>query len=88
MNSLGVFFVASFLSPLRVNCGCWYTQGSGFSHILASPYAARTGGGNTGFPLKKVSPYLGFSLTLNAWILSHSSDSALALPGTWITELT
>ena len=39
-------------------------------------------GGNTGFPLKKVSPYFCFSLALNAWILGQSSDSALAFPGT------
>ena len=59
-----------------------------FSRILASPYGPRTGGGNTGFPLKKVSPYFCFSLALNAWILGQSSDSALAFPGTWTTELT
>ena len=80
--------MASFLSPLRANSRCRYTRGSGFSRILASPYGPRTGGGNTGFPLKKVSPYFCFSLALNAWILGHSSDSALAFPGTWTTELT
>ena len=40
------------------------------------------GGGNTGFPLNRVSPYLPFSLALNAWILGQSLDSALAFPGT------
>ena len=78
--------MASFLSPLRANFRCRYTRGSGSSRILASPYGPRTGGGNTGFPLKKVSPYFCFGLALNAWILEHSSDSALALQGT--TELT
>ena len=80
--------MASFLSPFRGNPRCRYTRGSGISRILATPYGARTGGGNTGFPLKKVSPYFCFSLALNAWILGHSSDSALAFPGTWTTELT
>ena len=74
--------MASFFSPLRASSWCWYTRGSGFSRILASPYGPRTGGGNTGFPLKKVSPYFCFSLALNALILGHSWDSALAYPGT------
>ena len=74
--------MASFLSPLRANSWCRYTRGSGLSRILASPYGPRTGGGNMGFPLKKVSPYFCFSLALNACILQHSSDSALAFPGT------
>ena len=64
-----------------------YTRGSCFSRILASPYGPSTGGGNTGFPLKKVSPYFCFSLALNASILWQSSDSALAFPDTWTTEL-
>ena len=40
---------------------------------------------------RKRHPVLGyfcFSLALNAWILKQSSDSALAFPGTWTTELT
>ena len=80
--------MASFVSPVRASSRCRYTRGSGFSRILASPYGPRTGGANTGFPLRKVSPYFCFSLALNAWILGHSSDSALAFPGTWTTELT
>ena len=39
---------------------------SGFGRILASPYGPVTGGGNTGFPLKKVQPYFSFSLALGA----------------------
>ena len=74
--------MASFLSPLRANSRCRYTRGSVLSRILASPYGPRTGGGNTGFPMKKVSPYFCSSLALNAWILGDSSDSVLALPGT------
>ena len=81
MNSRRVFSMASFPSPHRADPRCRYKRGSGFSRILASPYGPRTGGGNTGFPLKKVSPYFRFSLALNAWIFRHSSDSALAFPG-------
>ena len=56
---------------------------TGQSHVdVASPYGPRTGGGKTGFPLKKVSPYFCLSLALNAWILGHSWDSALAFLGT------
>ena len=80
--------MASFLSPLRANSRCRYTGESCFSRILASPYGPRTGGGNKVFPLKKVSPYFCFSLALNASILGQSSDSILASPGTWTTELT
>ena len=83
-----IFLMASFLSPLRANSRCRYTRASGCSRILASPYGPRTGCGKTGFPLKKVSPYFCFTLALNAWILGHSSDSALALPDTWTTEVT
>ena len=60
--------MASFLSPRRAKSRLRYKRGSGFS-LLASPYGPRTGGGNTGLPLKKVSPYLCSSLALNAWIL-------------------
>ena len=80
--------MASFFSPLRANSPCRYSQGSGFSLILALLYAPHSGGGNTGLPLKKVSAYFCFSLALNEWISGHLLDSALALPDTWTTELT
>ena len=50
---------------------------SGFSHILAPPYYPRTGGGNTGFPLKNVSPLI----TITPYHLLSSLTMKLERPG-------
>ena len=78
MKSHKTFSLVSFLSPLTVTSRCRYTQGLCFSRILGWSYGPRTGGGNTGFPLKKELPHFAFCLSLDAWILAHSFDSALA----------
>ena len=88
MDARRMFYMPSFLSPLRANFRCPCIRRSGLNRILASPYGPRSGSGNTGFPLKKVSPYSCFSLALGAWISGHTSDTALALRGTWTSELT
>ena len=81
--------MASSLSPQRPNARLQHSPspGSCFSRILALPYGPRTGGGHTGFPLKKVLPYFSSCLTLSSRILGHSSGCALAFLGTSTTKL-